>query len=78
MSNEPDQRIVDSLVASLRENREQQGLSMYRVAQISGLDERTISKVESGKINPTLLTILRIARAQGIKVGSLLSQFEEP
>jgi transcriptional regulator with XRE-family HTH domain len=50
---------------------------MYRVAQLSGLDERTISKVEAGKQNPMLYTLPKIARAQGVTLSELLSKAQK-
>ena len=76
MPKDPDEKIVADAIAQLKGNREGQGLSMYRVAQLAGLDERTISKVEAGDQNPTLYTLLRIARAQGVTLSRLIAQAE--
>ena len=73
---DPDEQIVSDTIAQLKGDRERQGLSMYRVAQLASLDERTISKVEAGSQNPTLYTLLKIARAQGITLSRLLAKAE--
>ena len=76
MPADPDEKIVADTIAQLKGDREAQGLSMYRVAQLAGLDERTISKVEAGSQNPTLYTLLKIARAQGVTLSRLIARAE--
>jgi DNA-binding XRE family transcriptional regulator len=57
------------LLHNLRQEREKAGLSLTEVAERSGMDKSTLSKLESGKqTNPTLDTILRYVKALGKEV----------
>jgi transcriptional regulator with XRE-family HTH domain len=50
----------------LRRERERQGLSLTDLAERTGLDRATISKLETGKIaNPTVGTLKKYAKALG-------------
>ena len=52
--------------AGLRDERERQGLSLADMAERTGIDRATISKLETGKLaNPTVGTLRTYARALG-------------
>ena len=52
-----DPELIEAL-AGLRREREQQGLSLTDIADRTGIDRATISKLETGKIaNPTISTL---------------------
>ena len=57
----------------LRALRIERGLSQHKLAEIAGLDKNYITESERGFINPTLETILKIARALDIEPGELVS-----
>jgi ribosome-binding protein aMBF1 (putative translation factor) len=60
-----DAEVLAALTA-LRRERERLGLSLTDVADRSGIDRATISKLETGKVaNPTLETLRRYAQALG-------------
>jgi transcriptional regulator with XRE-family HTH domain len=53
-------------MASLREERERQGLSLGDVAKRSGIDKAALSRLEGGQhLNPTWNTLTRYAAALG-------------
>lgn len=58
----------------IKELRESQGLSQVDlVGKMSGeIDPTNISRIESGRTNPTLYTIFRIAEAMGIHPKEIL------
>jgi len=57
-------------LSALREEREHQGLSLTDLAERSGIDRATISKLETGKIpNPTVGTIRAVAAALGKRIS---------
>jgi len=62
----------DTLIAAfrmLKAERERCGLSLSEVAARSGIDKSYLSKLENDPApNPTLGTLLRIARAIGVKL----------
>ena len=50
----------------LKKARERAGLSLSRLAELSGIDKAALSRLESGRHpNPTLDTLARYARAVG-------------
>ncbi|WP_106392535.1 helix-turn-helix domain-containing protein [Enhygromyxa salina] len=63
----------------LRELREGQQLSQERIAKLAGLSADTISRIELGRISPTLDTMVKIGRALGLPVlGLIRDDFDRP
>ena len=61
--------LIEALTA-LRHERERQGLSLTDMAERSGIDRATISKIETGKIaNPTIGTLKTYAKALGRRLA---------
>ena len=58
----------------LREERERQGLSMYAVAQRSGLSPQAVSYAERGEKRPSFETVLRIAKALEVDLGDMIKR----
>lgn len=52
----------------IRETREEIGMSFSDLAKKSGIDESRLSKMETGKANPTVAMLERIAKALGKKL----------
>ena len=63
---------------ALRELRQEAGLTLADMETRTGIDQATLSKLESGHtLNPTLYTLWRYARALGPKgrfVGQLIAE----
>jgi transcriptional regulator with XRE-family HTH domain len=51
--------------------RQQRKLSRRVVADLAGIHENTLKKIESGNGNPTLSVLFGIAEALGVKVHEL-------
>jgi DNA-binding XRE family transcriptional regulator len=64
---DPEDAIATArFIGSLRQRREEAGLSLGDVAERSGLDKATLSRLENGWYpNPTLNTLARYARGIG-------------
>jgi transcriptional regulator with XRE-family HTH domain len=60
----------------VRQERERKGLSMTRVAEMSGLSQGMISLVEHEERNPSLDTLLRICCAMEIDLSAVLTRAE--
>lgn len=61
---------------TVRELRKQRRLSQEDVAHASGLDRSFISLLETGRQQPSLITVFQIAKALGIPAGELISSVE--
>jgi len=56
----------------IRELRKRQGLSQKTLAGLCGSDREWLSRIESGRHVPTLLTLQRVASALGVPLVDLL------
>lgn len=54
------------------ELREKKGWSQSDLARACSKDRQSIEKLENGKVNPTLYTLLEVANALGISVSKLV------
>ncbi len=53
--------------------RRAQGLTQEQVAELSGLSQQYLSGLESGRRNPTLITIYQVAVALGVSHVDLVA-----
>ncbi|WP_437017561.1 helix-turn-helix domain-containing protein [Streptomyces sp. enrichment culture] len=60
----------------LRRLREAQGLTLEELADRSGMSFRGLVYIEHGRRNPSLTTLLNLARGLHVSPSSLLSIFE--
>lgn len=58
----------------VRKLRERQGLTLKRTATLAGLSDRFIIQVEQGKANPSLTSLVSLARALQTSVTGLLPE----
>lgn len=58
----------ESLISTIKERRENLKVKQEDLAMLSGVGLRTLKQFESGKGNPTLQTIQKIADALGLEV----------
>jgi transcriptional regulator with XRE-family HTH domain len=56
------------LIRTIKERREVLQVTQERLAELSGVGLRTIKQFESGKGNPTLMTLQKIADVLGMEV----------
>lgn len=66
-----------ALGTNLREARERLGLTQEQVAQRSGVHTTEVSRIETGKRDPRVSTMLRLAVAIEVKPGQLLDRAAE-
>lgn len=63
---------MGKLGGNLREARHKLGLSQEQVAERSGVHATEVSRIESGKRDPRVSTVERLAKAVKAKPGELL------
>jgi len=56
--------------------REQKGLSLKELADLTGFSTALLSQMENHLVSPSLGTIIKLARAFGVKVGDFLGETE--
>jgi transcriptional regulator with XRE-family HTH domain len=61
------------VTALLRAVRRQQGLTLERLAEQTGLTKSYLSKIERGHATPSIAVALKVARALDVDVGRLFS-----
>lgn len=66
-------KIYEQFGSKVRELRKKKGVSQEDFAALIGRDARTIVAIETGKRNPTLYTIYKIAKALGVKTHELIT-----
>jgi len=64
--------VLSSLGLNVRQKREARELTQEKLAEGSGLDPTYISGIETGKRNPGIRNVVRIAKALGVKAATLL------
>jgi len=68
--------LTGAICTLLRAHRLEQNLSIYRLAQKTGLSERAIDFIEKCERTPSIDTVARIALALGLKVSELVIEAE--
>jgi len=64
---------------NIREAREEQGLIVSEVARRAGLTISGVTSIETGRVsNPTIDTLVRIARALDVEPAELLKEAPDP
>lgn len=64
--------IASALARNLFSARDERGLTLSGLAEISGVGKATISSIERGDGNPTIETTWRLANALGVSFGHLV------
>jgi transcriptional regulator with XRE-family HTH domain len=62
----------------VRGARRGKGLSQEQLGELCGLHRTYIGHVERGEVNPTLVSILRIARALDVNAAALVDGLTAP
>jgi transcriptional regulator with XRE-family HTH domain len=76
---EPTARDVPDIVGSnLRRLRKAQGLSLERLAELSGVSRAMLGQIETAKSVPTVSLLWRVADALGVPVATLVATEREP
>jgi transcriptional regulator with XRE-family HTH domain len=65
----------EQLVTTLREARKKSGFSQRVLAEKLGFPQSHISKIESGKISPTISSLIEIARVLGFELMAVPKKY---
>ncbi len=72
-NNEQMNNHIQALAENVRQLRESHGLSLSQLSERSGIAKATLFKVERGRTNPTLETLVSIAETFDVSVNSLIA-----
>lgn len=68
-------KIIKNIGQQLRSARQKKGFTQKKFASRVGITQQWLSKIEKGQENITLLTLIRLCRALGIKEHNFLKIF---
>lgn len=63
---------------AVKQQREALGLSMRKLAALSGISSSMISDIERGAKSPTVITVVRLAQALGVGAATLIDTDTTP
>jgi transcriptional regulator with XRE-family HTH domain len=72
MDQRQDERIIKDFGENLKKIRTDKGLSIRALADLAELNFGNIGDIELGKVNPTLTTIVTLAKALGVDRADLM------
>lgn len=64
-----EEKIQKDFGAKLRSLRQQKGVSQEKLALDAGMDRTYVNSVENGKRNISLVNIVKLAKALGVRAG---------
>ena len=74
-----DQKIPENFInvfsGTVRRLRKEKSISQYDLAQLSGISWRMISDIERGVKQPTLLSLMKLAKGLDISISQLIKEF---
>ncbi len=62
------------IIKTIKERRDALQVTQETLAQLSGVGSRTLKQFESGKGNPTLQTVQKLADVLGLELGLNVKQ----
>lgn len=65
------------ITKKIKQRREELGISQEHLAEVASVSLRTLKAIESGKSNPTLLSITKIADVLGLEIKIQVKTNEE-
>jgi transcriptional regulator with XRE-family HTH domain len=71
------QKFSRRVVAKLKDRRLSSGLSQRQVAELSGLSRSTITMIESGERNPTVVVCHALAVALNVPLSKVIRDAEK-
>lgn len=77
-TGDAEREVAERLGATVRRLRREQGLTLESLGRRTGLSKSFLSQLESGRTNPTLSTLTRLALALGATPTALLGTDCEP
>jgi len=64
--------VLFALGEQIKKQRAEKGLSQTRLAEICGMEKSSLSKIESGLVNVSFLSLLKISKALEVSLEALV------
>ena len=74
----PENDLTPVVGANLRRLRVKRGLSLERLARVSGVSRAMLGQIELGKSTPTINVLWKVAQALEVSFSTLLGHRERP
>ena len=65
---------LKNLGINIKSERLRKNLSQERLAELTNISRNSVSLIETGKINPTILKVIDIARVLDVDVNILINE----
>lgn len=59
---------IQEIIKIIKERREELGVTQEQLADLAEIGLRTLKNIESGKGNPTLLTLVKVIDVLGLEI----------
>ncbi len=70
----PEKIRLKNLGINIKSERLRKNLSQERLAELTNISRNSVSLIETGKINPTILKVIDIARVLDVDVNILIKE----
>lgn len=67
-----ERELLDTVSSRIRDRRRDQRLSLDRLAALAGVSKGMLVQIESGRANPSIATLCKVAAALGASVADLV------
>jgi transcriptional regulator with XRE-family HTH domain len=74
MNNLRDKSTLESFGAKLKQLRLKKGLTLEQLAFEADIELSQVHRVEKGKVNPTLTTLIAIAKGLGVNLSEIFNE----
>ena len=68
-----DASLLRALGARVRELRKERGYSQEKLAELAGVHENHVRRIEGGTANPSYLVLVKLAKALGVRADTLFN-----
>ena len=69
-----DKQRLKNIGINIKSERLRRNISQERLAELTNISRNSVSLIETGKINPTILKVLDIANALGTDINALTKE----
>lgn len=72
-----EQKLIEAVTKRIRELRIMRGMTQADLAHEIGKDRQSLQRLESGHVNPSIVSLYHIAKGLDVKLSELFEGFQE-